>query len=132
MMKRHGARSILIGIASLTVVAGCATVTRELDQPIGLTAPGCTNPPTCTFTNKKGTWTAQAPGTVAVRRSDDPLRVSCEAEGRLWQEEIAGQRGGRAWGNAILGGGIGAIVDANTDAHWDYPATITIPICAKE
>jgi len=111
--------------------AGCATVTRDMNQPVGLTAPNCTQPVLCTFANKKGTWTAQAPGMVSVRRSDDPLRVSCTSGGRQWHDQVLGQRGGRAWGNAILGGGIGAIVDANTDAHWDYPASIAIPICSR-
>ena len=123
------ARVVLTGIVLAGVIAGCASVTRDRDQGIGLTAPGCEEPVMCTFTNKRGSWTAQAPGMVTVRRSDDPLRVSCEAGDNIWQEEIEGQRGGRAWGNVLLGGGIGAIVDANTDAHWDYPAAITVPIC---
>ena len=131
-MELIGARTIATGIIAAALLAGCASMTRELDQPIGLAAPGCSKPVMCTFTNKKGTWTAQAPGMISIRRSDDPLRVACESAGRLWQDEIEGQRGGRAWGNLILGGGIGAIVDANTDAHWDYPASITIPMCSNE
>ena len=131
-MERISILGTVSGIVAAALVAGCASVTRDLDQPIGLTAPGCSKPVMCTFTNKKGTWNAQAPGMVSVRRSDDPLRVSCERDGRLWQEEITGQRGGRAWGNVLLGGGVGAIVDANTDAHWDYPASITIPMCTEQ
>ena len=125
-------KALVTVVMAAIVVIGCATVTRDRDQNIGLTAPGCSEPASCTFTNKKGSWTAEAPGMVSVRRSDDPLRVSCEAGDRLWQDEIEGQRGGRAWGNAILGGGIGAIVDANTDAHWDYPVAVAVPICAEE
>ena len=30
------------------------------------------------------------------------------------------------WGNALLGGVIGAGVDASTDAHWDLPDTVTL------
>ena len=127
--SERGIAAAIVGTITLLVV-GCATVTRDMNQPIGLTAPNCTEPVMCTFTNKRGTWTAQAPGMVSVRRSDDPLRVSCTSGKRQWNEQIMGQRGGRAWGNALLGGGVGAIVDANTDAHWDYPAAIAIPICA--
>ena len=42
---------------------------------------------------------------------------------------MGGDRVGVVEGNVILGGGVGAIVDANTDAHWDYPAAITIQMC---
>ena len=124
-------KTYLTVVVAAIVVVGCATVTRDRDQNIGLMAPNCSEPVKCTFTNKKGSWIAEVPGMVSIRRSDDPLRVSCEVGSRLWQEAIEGQRGGRAWGNAILGGGIGAIVDANTDAHWDYPVSITVPICTE-
>ena len=121
----------LIAVVATGLIVGCASLTREHTQTIGLMAPGCKEPVRCSLSNKKGTWTADAPGMASVRRSDDPLRVACESGERHWQGEIAGQRGGRAWGNVILGGGIGGIVDANTDAHWDYPSSISVPICTK-
>ena len=125
-------KALVTVVVSAFVVIGCATMTRSLDQRIGLAAPGCPEPVACTFVNKKGTWASEAPGMVSVRRSDDPLRVSCEAGSRQWQEEIAGQRVPWAWANAIVGGVIGTMVDAKTDAHWDYPQAITVPICAGE
>ena len=125
-------KALVTVVISALVVIGCATMTRSLDQRIDLAAPGCPEPVACAFVNKKGAWASEAPGMVSVRRSDDPLRVSCEAGGRQWREEIAGQRVGWAWANAILGGAIGTMVDATTDAHWDYPKAITVPICTGE
>lgn len=122
-------KTMLLAAALAALVIGCATLTREPNQNIGLTAPGCTEPVQCTFTNKKGTWSAEVPGMVSVRRSDDPLRIACKMGDEQWHEKVEGQRGGRAWGNVILGGGVGGIVDANTDAHWDYPAALTVPMC---
>ena len=124
-------KALVTAVMPAAVVIGCATITRDLDQNIELTSPGCSEPVACTFVNKKGSWTSEAPGMVSVRRSDDPLQVSCEAGSRHWRKEISGQRGGWALANAILGGAIGAIVDANTDAHWDYPVSITVPICTE-
>ena len=124
-------RTFVTVVMTASVVTGCATMTRDLDQNIGLTAPGCSGPVTCTFANKKGSWTAQAPGMVSVRRSDDPLRVWCEAGSRFWQGEVGGEPAGRTWLGTIVGGAIGAMVDASTDAHWDYPAAIAVPICTE-
>lgn len=121
----------LMAVTAAAALVGCASLTREHTQNIGLVAPACKEPVRCTLTNKKGTWTADAPGMASVRRSDDPLRLACESGDQHWQGVIEGQRGGRAWGNVLLGGGIGGIVDANTDAHWDYPASISVPICTK-
>jgi hypothetical protein len=30
------------------------------------------------------------------------------------------------WGNILIGGGIGYIIDRNTGAGFDYPATVTV------
>jgi len=30
------------------------------------------------------------------------------------------------WGNVLVGGVIGGGVDASTDAHWEYPETISM------
>jgi hypothetical protein len=35
---------------------------------------------------------------------------------------------GSIWGNVILGGGIGAIVDADKDMHRIYPDSYVIPV----
>ena len=34
-------------------------------------------------------------------------------------------------GNIILGGGVGAIIDANNDMHREYPGHFVIPVVAR-
>ena len=47
-------KTFLAMVVAAVVVGGCATVTRDRDQNIGLMAPNCSEPVKCTFTNKKG------------------------------------------------------------------------------
>ena len=62
-------------------------------------------------------------------KSDDPLQIVCkDEEGNHYHTaEVAGHRTDRAWGNLLLGGGAGAIIDAHTDAHWEYPGMVEVP-----
>ena len=88
-------------------------------------------------------------GDVVIEKSDDPLRAAgTDAGGNLYHTDEAADargtrvgerdtsatwrpgisaRGGRAWGNVLLGGVVGGIIDADTDAHREYPGTIDVP-----
>ena len=83
----------------------------------------------CTLTNRKERREVTPTGDVVIEKSDDPLRAAgTDAGGNLYHtDEAAGARGGRAWGNVLLGGVVGGIIDANTDAHREDPGTIDVP-----
>ena len=44
----------------------------------------------------------------------------------MGHETIVSKSNGAVWGNIILGGGIGYVVDRNTGAGFDYPNSITV------
>jgi len=55
------------------------------------------------------------------------MAVDCQKDGGLvGKETVVSKSNGSVWGNIILGGGIGYIVDRNTGAGFDYPGTITV------
>lgn len=100
-----------------------------------LEAQGCETPIWCDIANKKESLHVAVPGQVTIRKSDDPLKITCRTgEGRpLWTGTLHGIDTGLIWGNTLLpGGAIGAIIDANTDAHWEYPDHLNIPACGGE
>lgn len=100
-----------------------------------LEAQGCETPIWCDIANKKESLHVAVPGQVTIRKSDDPLKITCRTgEGRpLWTGTLHGIDTGLIWGNTLLpGGAIGAIIDANTDAHWEYPNHLNIPACGGE
>lgn len=81
----------------------------------------------CNLQNKRGTWVAQLPSTVSVRKSDDALKYECETEdGRKAFGSIPSEMGGKIIASAIfLDFGI---TDAITDKHRRYPASFVVPI----
>ena len=116
--------------ATVGLGGGCASISKPKVAVVTVKAPqACAGRIACTVTNKKERREVTPTGDVVIKKSDDPLRVACTDErGNLYHtDEVAGARSGRAWGNLLLGGGVGAIVDANTDAHWEYPGTIDVP-----
>ena len=125
-----------IGLAIATLVmtsglgSGCASISKPKVAVVTVKAPqACAGQIECTVTNKKERREVTPTSDVIIKKSDDPLRVACtDASGNLYHSaEVAGARSGREWGNLLLGGVVGGVIDANTDAHWEYPGTIDVP-----
>tara|TARA_B100000900_G_scaffold313701_1_gene272546 strand:- start:377 stop:763 length:387 start_codon:yes stop_codon:yes gene_type:complete len=114
-------------IISALIVSGCATIVNDANVPVSLSfADGSQG--TCKLTNKRGSWTANLPETVMIRRSDDALRYDCETN--------AGKRGFGSIPSGMEGGKMAAsvffwdlgITDAITDKHRTYPASFVVPV----
>jgi hypothetical protein len=117
-------------ISALLALTGCASVTGSKMQPVsvqtvqdGKEVSGAA----CTLTNDVGKWFVTTPGSVTINKSTGDLTVECKKEGNLaGHEMVVSKANGSVWGNIILGGGIGYIVDRNTGAGFDYPNSITV------
>ena len=114
-------------IISALIVSGCATIVNDANVPVSLSfADGSQG--TCKLTNKRGSWTANLPETVMIRRSDDALRYDCETK--------AGKKGFGSIPSGMEGGKMAAsvffwdlgITDAITDKHRTYPASFVVPV----
>lgn len=118
-------------LLSTLLFGGCATITSNEMQSVTLntlTSKGDRVEQTrCTLKNDKGSWTATAPGNVMVRRSAEDLNVECKKEGMSdgFLRAISRSAGGM-WGNIILGGGIGAIIDHNKGTGYNYPNDLPV------
>ncbi|MCY3818559.1 MAG: hypothetical protein OXH52_04225 [Gammaproteobacteria bacterium] len=123
-MKTRNALPLML--AALIAAGGCASITKGTTHTINVEVDGCGEKTECTATNKKGTWIFDAPGPVTVKKSDDALALRCVDGDEYVTRTVAPNNSGMVWGNAVFGGVIGAAVDANTDAHWEYPETVTI------
>lgn len=80
----------------------------------------------CTLTNDAGSWFVTSPGSVSVHKSTGDLAIDCKKETLAGSQTLVSKSNGAVWGNLLVGGGIGYIVDRNTGAGFDYPATTTI------
>ena len=115
----------------LVLTSGCASITGTTNQsisvqtrvPEGKEVAGAA----CELTNQKGKWFVTTPGSVTVTRSNDDMQVLCKKEGsEPGRASVVSATKGSMFGNIIFGGGIGAIVDHNSGAAYEYPALIQV------
>ena len=81
----------------------------------------------CELSNDSGTVTVVTPGSAMVHRSSSDLRITCKKDGQPSGSASATSRvTGSMFGNILLGGGIGAIVDHSNGSAYNYPEWMKI------
>ena len=125
--------SVLIG--SLMLVSGCSTLTGEgTAQSISVETMERASgdriiDARCDLSNDEGAWTVLTPGSVMVHRSNKPLSVKCQKLGYIQDySSVDSKTKANMWGNIIVGGGIGAIIDHNNGSAYAYPDVVRIPM----
>jgi hypothetical protein len=124
-------------ILAAGLLPGCASITGSELQLLSLQASEKDGAPVagadCKLSNDKGTWHAKTPASPTVVRSAEDLTVNCEAAGKApgLVRAISRANAGMA-GNIIFGGVIGAIVDHNRGAAYDYPSLIDVTFGASK
>ncbi len=118
-------------VLSLLSLTGCASVTGSKLQPVSvqtihenqeISGVGCT------LTNDAGKWFVTTPGSVTIQKSTGDLSVECKKDGVAGRETVVSKSNGAVWGNIVLGGGIGYVIDRSTGAGFDYPNSITVAV----
>lgn len=125
---KYASYLLLLCLACLSV--GCASITGSKNQPITVTAV-CENimvrTASCTVTNEKGVSYTSTPGTVMVQKSTSDLTIACsKSDFSANPVTVKSSSNASIWGNILLGGPIGAAVDAGTGAGFDYPPTVNV------
>ncbi len=127
-MNSYIGRTALIGIcaAAFSLLPGCASVTQGLEQTVKVEtlnkAGKAVRGAECELSNDKGTSVAVSGQSAVVRRSGSDLTIHCNIAGELPANGTAISRANAGMaGNIILGGAIGAIVDASNGAAFTYP-----------
>lgn len=124
--------NLRIALAAWGLAAsGCATVLNDSTQSIRLetlTDGGqLVNGADCTLTNDYGALTVKSGSSVKVRRSSQDLYIACHAPDQPDAMGLAISRvNGGMFGNIILGGGIGAIIDHSKGTAYTYPTWIKL------
>jgi hypothetical protein len=122
-------KTIFLFCAALGV-AGCASMTGSSSQPIvvrGTKAGNEVAGATCNLTNDRGNWVAFTPGSALVRKSGTDLAVTCfHTDGGVGSTVVSSSSNSGLWGNIIVGGAIGATVDASRGVGFDYPSIVTV------
>ncbi len=116
---------------SAFALSGCASIVNDSNIPVTASFSDGSNGE-CHFQNKRGAWSADMPGTVLIRRSDDALIYRCETDdGRNSTGSIVSEIEGAKFGASVIFLDLG-ITDAITDKHRTYQNNIVIPIRKAE
>ena len=121
-------------IAALLCVftlSGCASVTTSAMQPVSVTTQSKqgndVSQANCTLKNTNGEWSVVTPNTVSVRKAAGNLAVNCKKPGLSDGNARAISRAGAGmYGNIIIGGGIGALIDHSSGKAYNYPDKIKV------
>lgn len=119
----------IVLITMLSALTGCASISGERMQPVTVQTVHENQEVAgigCTLTNDAGSWFVTSPGSVSVHKSTGDLAITCKKDALAGNQTLVSKSNGAVWGNVLVGGGIGYIVDRNTGAGFDYPATTTI------
>jgi hypothetical protein len=123
--------SAAILCASLLVLNGCASMTGSPAQSVSMQARDQAGNEVvgaaCELTNNKGKWFITTPGSATIVRSNDDMQVLCNKPGHQpGRAAVVSAIKGAMFGNILLGGGIGALIDHNSGAAYEYPSFIQV------
>lgn len=122
---------LCVGAGVLTILTGCASVTHGTTQnvkfetlsPEGKVIDGAR----CRVSNDRNDAVVRSGQTLPVRRSGENLSIECTQAGL---PPARGQAISRAnvgmVGNVMIGGVVGAVIDAGTGAGFNYPSWIRL------
>jgi len=120
---------LVTAVTAALALSACATVISGTDQSIAV----ATDPPgaNCSI-DRSGTHIGQVnptPGSIHLDRSKDDLTLTCSRSG--YQEAKLSQSPhftGATFGNILVGGLVGVVVDAATGANFRYPDNVTVQL----
>lgn len=123
---------IVVAIAALGILTGCASITSESTQLIRVDALDeagvAVKEATCVLRNDKGEYSLKAGQHTQIGKSSKDLNITCVAESR--EDEAIGTAisrvGAGMFGNIVFGGGIGAIIDHNRGTAYNYPEWVQV------
>lgn len=118
-------------VAGAFALTGCASVINDVTHPMKIetktSAGNVVAGAECKLTNDYGVFQAKSGDTVQVRRSSKDLDIVCKdpANPDAVAKAISRANGGM-FGNILLGGGIGAIIDHNKGTAYSYPIWVQL------
>ena len=123
---------IILLISSLLFLSNCASIMSDSVQAISVDTPNCRSAK-CTLNNSNGVYFVQStPGTVSVEKAFGDLTVTCEKDGQTFTSTHQSKANVATYGNILLGGIPGALIDGGSGKGYDYPNYIVNNLsCSK-
>lgn len=121
-----------IVILAVSIAAtGCASVMNETTHPIKIETKTDTGQlvtgAECKLTNDRGSVDVKSGDTTLIRRSSTDVDIVCNhPENRVASARAISRANAGMFGNIIIGGGIGAIIDHNQGTAYTYPTWVQL------
>jgi hypothetical protein len=121
----------ITALAAVLLSSGCASVINDSTHPIkvetktpeGKTVAGAD----CKLSNDYGVVVMKSGDTVQIRRSSKDLDIVCQEPSNPDAKASAISRAsGGMWGNIIMGGVVGAVIDHNKGTAYTYPTWVQL------
>jgi hypothetical protein len=115
------ARPVLLSLATVVLLAGCATIVKGTTQLVSIDTPGAPGAKCKLVSPAVGTMEVTTPANVTLAKGSEAIAVSCRKQCFTdGTSTIASNTEAMAAGNIIAGGIIGLGVDAATGAMHKY------------
>jgi hypothetical protein len=119
-------RGIFVVSAALAL-GGCATIVEGTSQTVAIS----TQPPGAACSVSRDGMQISAvistPGSIKIDKSRKDLSITCTKDGyQTTTMNYSSSFNGMTFGNVILGGAVGAVVDASTGANYNYPKEVMV------
>lgn len=122
-------KSLLIALIAI-ILSGCATITTGTTQAI-LVDTFNAHGANCKGVDSKGReyYWPNTPSSTTVQKGDAPMVITCEKPGfKKTVHTVDETLVGATFGNIILGGGVGILVDSVSGAAQKYPNIVKFPM----
>ena len=124
-------RIMFLTVLGIFLLSGCASIVGDSSQVVSLDTPNCPGAK-CTASNSQGTYFVnKTPGTISINKAYSDLTVTCEKNGKSATSMHKSSANVATYGNILLGGIPGALVDGGSGKGYDYQNYLVNPLNCK-
>lgn len=124
-------KKLFLAASVVALCSGCASVLNDVTHPMKVEtkteAGAVVTGADCKLTNDYGVFNVKSGDTAQVRRSSKDLAIECTSPTNpVAKGQAVSRANGGMFGNIILGGGIGAVIDHNKGTAYTYPLWVQL------
>ena len=108
-------------ILAVFTFSNCASIVSDSTQVVSVETPNCKGAK-CRMTNSEGVFYIQStPGSTAIQKAYGDLTITCEKDNLAFTSIHKSKANMATYGNILLGGIPGALIDGGSGKGYDYP-----------
>ena len=123
-MMKHSYLKLPLIIFLSFFLSNCASIVSDATQVVSVETPNCKGAK-CRMTNSEGVFYIQStPGSTAIQKAYGDLTITCEKDDFSFTSIHKSKANMATYGNILLGGIPGALIDGGSGKGYDYPTLL--------